>query len=799
MQRREFSQSAAAMAALAFLGLKPAGLAAAPGQRSEFPAMGTNLSGLEWARPGLRYGLSSAPNIHFTVPRKADVAYLAACGFSQNRLPIQWELLQPMLHDTVADATAKALIGEPGDFHAGYESFITGLLDAHAAAGIKCILDLHNYGRYQDFRYQADGTVIGLKAAPSPLLRPYTADSKQVQVRIFALAKGATLTPANFADFWKRAATKWKGHAGLGGYGLMNEPHDLPEVGATEQGGNLRDDWMILPAFMQAAINAIRAIDTATPIYVAGNNWGGAGDIGTRNPAYPLAGDKLVYEVHLYLDARSNGAAFDWDTEVARKSGQGFGRGAISATTGRDRIKVAVDWAKAHGVRLALGEIGMPIDDPRWAESFSNAIDYALHNGCEVYSWMGGNHWPIRNYAINHVPGWHQDKTLEPEVAGVMKAAAGIAKATLFDDAPAYATAGTPVTITVYARGNLMRPLNLAVAVKGGGKLSKSRLTIPAGPNGRDTFSYTPAENQLALLSYTRDGQLAGQVPPPRKIFSLTDPVAHAATSLGDAAMAIIAKYQACKWDMADGYTDYLLGAPAAEGQIVRAVCDSGYGSSPGNAMEMINWTNQESAAMGSMALPVMRVSKGVKSSLHAANTFGFWCKKSVPQAGIQPDPKNRTPYNLDDAHFAIAAVRISAANSSGVVFQASRAEEGHASELGCVNGQPQASWVDAQGRAVKLTGTDKLAVNTPAVIALTSVQGAQKLRVNSAVVGSASAKFPAGVNNQMLIGWGFLNYYPQAGFEGSIHAVITGKGAPTTAELGVLEKYLGQLAGAAG
>ena len=57
--------------------------------------MGTNLSGMEWAKPGLRYGSSTLPNLNFTVARRADVAYLAANGFTKNRLPIQWELLQP--------------------------------------------------------------------------------------------------------------------------------------------------------------------------------------------------------------------------------------------------------------------------------------------------------------------------------------------------------------------------------------------------------------------------------------------------------------------------------------------------------------------------------------------------------------------------------------------------------------------------------------------------------------------------------------------------------------------------------
>ncbi|MDB5930802.1 MAG: Twin-arginine translocation pathway signal [Polaromonas sp.] len=801
MQRREFSQAAAAMAVLGYQGaVAQAQGAATSGARARGIAMGTNLSGMEWAKPGLRRGLSSEPNIHYTVPRKADVAYLADCGFTKNRLPIQWELLQPMLHDTVANDTAKSLIGQPGDFHTGYAGYITGVLDAHAAAGIRCIIDLHNYCRYQDFRYQPDGSVIGLTRPPIRMLRPYTRDASQIQERIFSLAEGATLTQAHFVDFWKRAATLWKSHPGFGGYGLMNEPHEMPKPG-TLTGAKSGEDLAIWPAYAQAAIRAIRIIDDTHPIYVGGNEWSSAMAMGSKNPGFPLAGSGLIYEVHLYLDAYSNGAHFDYDTEAAKHSPRAaFGGKAIHDETGYDRLRLATEWAKDKKVKLALTEIGMPIDDARWPPMFRRTVDHALQNGCEVYSWMGGNHWPIRNFPINHVPGWHQDKTLEPLVSGVMKASASLDKAMLFDDGPAHAPAGLPVTITVYARGNLARPVSLAVAVKGTGKLSKSKLLIPAGPNGQDSFVYTAAPNEVASLRYSRDGQPAGQVPPPRQVFSLSDPLAHAGASLGnlgEAALALMAKYQASKWDMADGYTDYVLGAPALDGQPVRAVADSGYGSAPGNAMEMLNFFNTDSRAMGSITLPVMRISKGrgQKSSEHGgAGCFGLWCKKSVPQAGVQANPVNRMPYNLEDAHFVIAAVSLTTPDSSGLVFQASKAEEAHASELGFVNGQPTARWLDAKGRKVELTGTDPLAPGKPAVLTLTSAPREQALRVDSEKVAGASATFAPGAFGQMLIGWGFVSYYPRDGFSGNIHAVITGKGLPSTAELKVMEAYLARL-----
>ncbi len=811
MDRREFSRLGAAVAlAPPVLLLNGAASGAlevkSPGKPLAGPvAMGTNLSGMEWARPGLRYGTSSLPNLHFTVPRKADVAYLAACGYTKSRLPIQWELLQPMLHATPANDTAKKLIGEPGAFHAVYASFITGVLDAHAAVGMRCIIDNHNYCRYQDFKFQPDGSVTGLVPAPQPLMRPYTTDATQVQIRIFSLAEGATLTQANFTDFWRRAAVQWKDHPGFGGYGLMNEPHEMPAsgsiVGTQEKPGSGEEDLRIWPVYAQAAIDAIRKIDTANPIYVAGNEWSAAVSMGTKNPGFPLKGANLIYEVHVYLDARNTGAAFDYDTEAARNSSAGLGRGGIKASTGFDRLKAATQWAKAKGVTVALTEIGMPIDDARWQLLFARTVDHAVESGCEVYTWMGGNHWPIRNYPINHAPGWHQNKTLEPLVSGPMKAAAGRAQAELFDDGTGHVPAGRPLSITVYARGNLAAPLALSVAFSGAGKLDKTRLIIPAGPNGQDSFTYTPAANEVATLRYAldapKDGQVAIPVPPPRQIYALADPVAHADKNLSEAALAIIAKYAACKWSMADGHTDYVLGAPARAGEAVRAVSDSGSGSSPGNAMEMLNAFNHDSPAMGRVALPVMRVTKGRRNvDFSADNTFGLWCKKSASEPGIQPMPKNRVPYHIEDAHFAIAAVSIAGPANTGVVFQASKAEEAYASELGFDKGRPSARWIDAKGKTVQLVSPERLPPQVPSVVAITSAAGAQKLRVNSKEMASAGATFAASACTQMLIGWGFLNHYPVPGFGGNVYAVITGKGAPSGAELAVLERYLASIAG---
>ena len=756
-------------------------------------AIGANLYGMQAAEFGLRYGSGSLPNVHFTVPRKSDVAWLAANGFTRNRLPIQWELLQPMLHDTTANAAARALIGEPGAFHAGYESYITGVLDAHAAAGTKCIIDLHNYCRYRDFVFQSNGSVIGLTASTDPLIRPYTTDNTQVQTRIFALTN-PTLKQSNFIDFWTRAANKWKSHPGFGGYGLMNEPFWLPAPGTNVEVRDGTEDLTIWPTYAQAAINAIRALDPVNPIYLGGNEWSAAMSLATKNPSWPLQGANIIYEVHMYLDAGSSGQRFDYDSEVALGYNAGFGPGAINLNTGVERLKLAVDWAKPRGIKLALTETGMPIDDPRWEEMFSRLMNYARDNGIEVQSWNGGSHWTLHNNAINIVPNWHQNKTMDPQVAGVMKASAGVAKATIHDDGPGWAPSGTPITITVYARGYLAAPVTLTITSSNGGTLSKTQVTIPAGANKQDTFTFSPGSNRVTTLTYTASG--GATPPPPRKVYSLTDPVAYAATSLTDAAMAIIAKYGACKWELADGYTDYMLGSPAAAGQQVRAIADSGYGSSPGNAMDMLNATNTDSAAMGNMTPPIMRVTNGRKNSDHSAPvTFGFRSKKTIPLAEVQANPRNKAPYLLGDAHFTIAAVSVPGA-TNGPVFQASNSGHVYVSELGFANGRPRARFLDPTGTSVTLTSATALAPNQPAVISLTSGPGAQRLRVSSAVAGSGSATFGANAFDQLLIGWSFLEYYPREYFGGNVYAVITGKGAPTASELAVLERYLGSTAG---
>jgi endoglucanase len=198
---------------------------------------------------------------------------------------------------------------------------------------------------------------------------------------------------------------------------------------------------------------------------------------------------------------------------------------------------------------------------------------------------------------------------------------------------------------------------------------------------------------------------------------------------------------------------------------------------------------------MGNATPPMMRVVNGRKSSDHSGDTWGFWCMKTRPLAEVQPNPRNRVPYRLDEPHFSIAAVSVPA-GGNGVVFQASYVGHNYASELRFSNAQPQARWLDTTGNTLLLSSPTVLAAGQPAVVSMTSVAGAQRLRVNAAVAGSGATSFSPDVFEQMLIGFGYQEYYPRDPFGGNVYGVITGKGAPTVQELAVLERYLASRAG---
>lgn len=1104
------------------------------------PFFGTNLSGLESAGSGVRYGASTQPNLNFTMPRLSLMQYLVANGCKIVRLPFSWELLQPILASGTPNSVVKAGYGvtAPGDLEPTFSAVIQSVLDNAATAGLKVILDCHNYCRYQDFVYNADGSVTGFTAPGQPV-KPYTSNSAKVVKRLMSLNPGfapsITISQTDFNSLWTKIAQKWGAHAALGGYGLMHEPQNMPATNgirewylprtpssganvheggsstgnnttmvntfvargisqvrmdlwpspgnqtlvtdfitkavaaginvqgiilaraqgdstiytgaglSTQQANNQADaqtvvdryfpmgvkdyellnevplrsecqaqvpaygatninestytgktafisigaalkgmatavhgkdpscrvilgtigrDWGFLKymstlgvvwdvlgyhnypgngqalwsadtwygpgglytvmagfnrpvtinefnaseiygnlgtygnaendpvtengfssnikfwrnmrdqttcnlesvvwyemldepgkpvpenrfglmydlatpkvslfiaaafaggtlsgaertkltnrgmttneinamqmvedltiwgTFAQGAVTAIRAVDSATPIYVSGNGFSTSVGWGTQNPSFPLTGLNLVYEAHLFLDSANTGRRYDWAVEVAVGTSVGEG-GAISTSTGVNRLAPFTTWLTANNAKGFIGDTGMPVDDPNWYTSFRNLMGSVFSASDQLVTGLGGEHWANRNNAINSIPNWYQKRTCAPLVEATLKERNGNAVVTYFDASTSYGNgaAGQVVTVTVFARGYLSAGVTVTLTrTAGAGTLSVGSVVVPAGVNPSVTYTYTAAVNEVAQITYSGPAQ----VPPVRKIYNLTDPVAYAATSLTDAAHALCAKYGASKWEMADAYTDYVQGAAVANGNKLRAVSDSGFGSSQYNIYEMVNGMSEgASPNMGAWVVPTAGIASGHTSMVTTDqfNTLALWCKKVVPDAVLEGTPYNLPLYKVSDNHFIISCFSTSNIALGGTVFQTGLSTGGAKAEIFLSSGTPQGRWVDSAAGSVTCTAASALAANVPAVVTATYNAGAMNLRLNTVSAASGARTLAATPTDQHLLGWSYSNFFPNGAAVGNHYGSITGKGAPTAAELTVLERYLG-------
>ena len=145
---------------------------------------GVNLSGAEFAHDALH--LPGVADKDYRYPTAADLRYVAGRGHRMVRLPIRWERIQPTLLGPL----------HPAELHR-----LTKALDDARSAGLKVLVDLHNYARFIRSAAQGGATLV--------------------------LGDGR-LTNAHLVDLWSRLSGALRGRAGLLGYGLMNEPHNLP-------------------------------------------------------------------------------------------------------------------------------------------------------------------------------------------------------------------------------------------------------------------------------------------------------------------------------------------------------------------------------------------------------------------------------------------------------------------------------------------------------------------------------------------------------------------------------------------
>ncbi|KAJ4399445.1 hypothetical protein N0V91_009454 [Didymella pomorum] len=266
---------------------------------------------------------------HFTTADKLN-AY---------RLPIGWQYLTKNTLGGALDTTILA----------AYDKLVQGCL----ATGALCIIDLHNYARW-------NGGIVG-QGGP---------------------------TNAQFADVWSKIAAKYKSEKNIA-FGLMNEPHDLTMT-----------TWA---TSVQAAVTAIRkAGATSQYLLLPGTDYTSAGTfVQNSGPALLTVKDsdgstsKLIFDVHRYLDSDNSGTHAECTTDHVS-----------------DSFTPLASWLRTNGRKAIVSEIGG--GNTASCEQYVCAALASINKNSDVY--LGYTGWSAgkfdQSYVLTLTPNGSTDQPL---------------------------------------------------------------------------------------------------------------------------------------------------------------------------------------------------------------------------------------------------------------------------------------------------------------------------------------------------------------------------------------------------
>jgi endoglucanase len=285
---------------------------------------GVNLAGAAFSPtviPGI-YGQN------FLFPSPGEITYFTANGMNIFRLSVLWERLQPRLNGPL-----------DGDELSCLTAFIATANASHAAV----IIDIHNYGQYDDI----------------------------------PIGQGPVASTA-FANLWTRLAIVFGRNEGVL-FGLMNEPQ-ITDIGS----------WKMT---LQSAIDAIRKAGAGNQILVSGTQWDSAAGFPTVSGAALLTlkdpKHRLLFEVHQYFDRDSSG------TQAS----------CISPSQSVQRLAPFTQWLRENRQRGFLGEFGVS-PQPQCLAVLDGVLSYLKTNE-DVWSgwtyWAAGPLWG--NYMFSIEPG----------------------------------------------------------------------------------------------------------------------------------------------------------------------------------------------------------------------------------------------------------------------------------------------------------------------------------------------------------------------------------------------------------
>ncbi|KAI0652074.1 glycoside hydrolase superfamily [Trametes meyenii] len=193
-------------------------------------------------------------------PPASQFTHFSNEGANLYRIPFAWQLMTPTVGGPINET-----------FFAIYDKTVQAALASSSDAHV--IVDLHNYARW-------NGGIIS-QGGP---------------------------TNAQFASIWSQLAQKYGSNERII-FGIMNEPHDIPSIEA----------WV---SSVQYAVDAIRKEGATNFLLLPGSSWASAQAFPTEaGPLLvkvedPLGGtDKLIFDVHKYLDSDNSGTHPDCTTD----------------------------------------------------------------------------------------------------------------------------------------------------------------------------------------------------------------------------------------------------------------------------------------------------------------------------------------------------------------------------------------------------------------------------------------------------------------------------------------------------
>ncbi|KAH7239836.1 glycoside hydrolase superfamily [Fusarium solani] len=182
-----------------------------------------------------------------------------------------------------------------------------------------------------------------------------------------------------FQTWWKNLAAVFKNNDRVI-FDTNNEYHSM--------------DQTLVLKLNQAAIDGIRSTGAKQYIFVEGNQWSGAWswpDVNDNMKALTDPEDKIVYQMHQYLDSDSSG------TSVA----------CVSSTIGAERVKAATAWLKKNGKVGILGEFAGGANSQCKA-AVQGMLDY-LEDNSDVWKgvlwWAAGPWWDTYMYSFEPPSG----------------------------------------------------------------------------------------------------------------------------------------------------------------------------------------------------------------------------------------------------------------------------------------------------------------------------------------------------------------------------------------------------------